>query len=95
VHDAQYDAAARFDTLAAERTSQTGAALIAAADTFRDAVADALEAWEDETADGRSLRRPTDFAEVADLYALADQAARLARTVAHRRSLSFVLAEKA
>lgn len=95
MHDASYDRAARFDTLAAARTSITGRALIDAADTLRAALADTLEAWEDETAAGESLRRPADFADVADLYTLADHAARLARSITHRRSLSFILATEA
>lgn len=95
MHEASYDPLARFDALAHERTSRVGGALIAAADALRDALADTLEAWEDETAAGESLRHPADCDDVRDLFALVDHATRLARAVAHRRSLSFVLATEA
>jgi len=95
VHEASYDPSARLDALAHERTKRDGGALIDAADALRSALADTLEAWEDETAAGQSLRRPADFGDVRDLFNLADHATRLARIVEYRRSLSFVLATEA
>jgi signal recognition particle GTPase len=92
MHPQGYDPDAHFEVLADDREAKTGRALVAAADTFRDAVIDALEAWEDEREAGDSLRRPIEVDDVRALYELADEAVRLARTVEHRRALSYVLA---
>lgn len=92
MHHSSYDASTRFETLAAERTASRACDLLAAAETFRRSVADCLEGWEDEVAAGDSLRRPGDFDDVAALFALADDAVRLAQTASRRRDLSFVLA---
>jgi signal recognition particle GTPase len=92
MHPKGYDPAEHFEALADDREAKTGRLLLTAADTFREAVIDALEAWEDEREQGQSIRRPIELDDVRALYGLADAAVRLARSVERSRALSYILA---
>jgi hypothetical protein len=92
VQDASYDAVARFESLAAKKSTSSGAKMMDAANAFKRAVIDCLECWEDEYEAGDSMRSPSQLRGVVDLFVVADRAVDHARRVAHHRDLCYVLA---
>jgi hypothetical protein len=95
MHPKGYDPAEHFEALADDREAKTGRLLLTAADTFREAVIDFLEAAEDECEAVEGFHRPSHFPETMELFVLTDEVKRLVRIIERRRALSYVLATTA
>jgi hypothetical protein len=81
-----------FETLAAQRKTESGARLVEADRAFKAAVAAHYEEWEDEYEAGASTVRPSHLRGIVDLFLAAHRAVDHAVRVRDHRDLCFVLA---